>query len=158
MGETEINFANFCNESSKLLLRCLATTDLCVGLMSEPLHVILFMSALNERWDICRYAILSSFIAAYILGSVSLLTLTAISVYRLLAFLLEVRYRQIITLRLTFVAIIAFWVVSTLAATTYFWNYPITLWCSQLGVALCLVISSISYTKIFVTLRHHQIQ
>ena len=82
---------------SKLLLRSLATTDLCVGLISEPLHIIYEMSLVNERWNICRYAVVSSFLAGYILGSVSLLTLTAISVDRLLALLLGLGYRQVVT-------------------------------------------------------------
>ena len=42
---------------SKLLLRNLATTDLCVGLISEPLAVVSVMSAVDENWKICRYAI-----------------------------------------------------------------------------------------------------
>ena len=34
---------------SKLLLRSLATTDLCVGLISEPLHVAFCLSVVNEH-------------------------------------------------------------------------------------------------------------
>ena len=40
---------------SKLLLRCLATTDLCVGLISEPLIVTAWMSMVNEHWNICGF-------------------------------------------------------------------------------------------------------
>jgi len=40
---------------SKLLLRCLATTDLCVGLIAESLNVTCLISALNEHWNMCRY-------------------------------------------------------------------------------------------------------
>ena len=41
---------------SKLLFLCLATTDLCVGLISEPLVVINLMSAVKERWNVCYYS------------------------------------------------------------------------------------------------------
>ncbi len=51
---------------------------------------------------------------------------------------------------------LASWGISVVATTLYFWNYRITLWCSYIVIALCLVTSSFSYTKIFVTLRHHQ--
>ena len=44
---------------SKLLLRSLATTDLCVGLISEPLLVAFLMSVANEHWNICHYFFLS---------------------------------------------------------------------------------------------------
>jgi len=37
----------------KLLLRRLAATDLCVGLISEPLAVAYWMSVVNEYWNIC---------------------------------------------------------------------------------------------------------
>ena len=37
---------------SKLLLRSLAATDLCVGLISEPLDVAYMMSVLNGHWNI----------------------------------------------------------------------------------------------------------
>ena len=38
---------------SKLLLRCLATTDLCVGLIAEPLVVTYCISVVNEQWNTC---------------------------------------------------------------------------------------------------------
>ena len=38
---------------SKLLYRNLAITDLCVGIIAEPLLVTYFTSVVNERWDIC---------------------------------------------------------------------------------------------------------
>jgi len=46
--------------------------------------VTYWMSAVNERWNICRFAAASSFIISYLLCSVSLLTLPALSVDRLL--------------------------------------------------------------------------
>ena len=76
---------------SKLLFRNLATTDLCVSLIVEPLFVTYLISSLNERCNICRYTLVIFIVAAYILGSVSLFTLTAISVDRLLVLLLELR-------------------------------------------------------------------
>ena len=79
---------------SKLLYRCLAMTDLSVGVILQPLFVAYWMSVVNERWDICYYADLLSSVAAYFLSSVSLMTLSAISVDRLLALLLGLRYRQ----------------------------------------------------------------
>ena len=40
---------------SKLLLRSLGTTDLCVGLIVEPLAFTLFVTVENEHGNICRY-------------------------------------------------------------------------------------------------------
>ena len=143
---------------SKLLLRCLATTDLCVGLIAEPLALVYWMSLLNNHWNICRYASAASMISCVILSGVSLLTMTMISVDRLLALLLGLRYKQVVTLKRTYMIVVAVWVLPTAIITTYFWNLLITLWLILIADLLCLLTSIISYTKIFLTLRHHQAQ
>ena len=140
---------------SKLLYRCLATTDLCVGLVVHPVTAIYRMSLLHEDWSLCRYATDAVFITGYALCSVSLLTLTAISVDRLLALLLGLRYRQVVTLKRTYVIVAIFWVVSGVAALCYILDRSITLWYGYIGTPACLVISVASYTKIFCTLSHH---
>jgi len=144
--------------SSKLLLRSLATTDLCVGLISEPLTIIYWMSIANKHWTICPFALLAQFITSYILCGVSVATLTAISVDRLLALSLGLRYRQVVTLKQTYVIAITLWVLPALFSVMWFWNPLITLWYGIIGIPLCLIISVFSYTKIFITLRHHQNQ
>ena len=40
---------------SKLLLRSLAITDLCVGFITEPLAVTSWISRLHGQWNICSY-------------------------------------------------------------------------------------------------------
>ena len=145
---------------SKLLLRCLATTDLCVGLIAEPLFVTHWMSAVNQQWNICHYArILSSF-AAYLLCSVSLYTMTAMSVDRLLALQLYLRYKQVVTLKRTYVILIIIWVQSIVVAAMSLWNYMYLAqsWSGYIGISLCLVTSTFCYTNIFLRLRNHQTQ
>ena len=99
--------------ASKLLLRCLATTDLCVGLISKPLAVVYWMSLLNGQWNICPYASVARIITGTILSGVSLLTMLAISVDRLFALLLGLRYRQVVTLKRTYMFVVAVWVLPT---------------------------------------------
>ena len=141
---------------SKLLLRNLAVTDLCAGLFLEPLYVSLLVTEVNEHWNICRYVALTVFATGTILAYVSLLTLTAISVDRLLALLLRLRYRQVVTLKRARWILITFWVLSAGYATArLFWNI---LNFGGIAVSLCLVTSTFSHTKIFLTLRRHQSQ
>ena len=142
---------------SKLLYRNLAITDLSVGIIAEPLTVTYLISVVKERWDICYHANRAESFSGYTLCSVSLLTLTAISVDRLLALLLGLRYRQVVTLRRTFITVIALWILSIVSACTIFWNSLITSWCQYVGTAMCLVTTIFAYTKIFLTLRHNQI-
>ena len=143
---------------SKLLFRNLATTDLCVGLIAEPSFVTYLISTQKERWNFCPYIFAVFNITGHILGGVSLFTLTAISMDRLLAQLLGLRYRQVVTLKRIYCIVVVFWVLSTAAATMFLWNKRITLWYDCVVVALCVVTSTFSYTKIFLTLRHNQIR
>ena len=140
----------------KLLLRSLAITDLCVGLISEPFFVTYLMSVVNEHWKICRFLSVTSSVATLFLCEVSLLTLAAISVDRLLALLLGLRYRQVVTLKRTYVIVITFWVVATAFSTMYLWNILIAGWCLIILISLCLVTSMFSYAKIVLNLRRHQ--
>ena len=143
---------------SKLSYRCLATTDLCVGLVAEPFAAIYWMSLVHEDWSLCRYTHDVGFITSYTLCTVSLLTLTAISVDRLLALSLGLRYRQVVTLKRTHIVVAIFWVVSGVAALCYILDSRIPFWYGCIVVPSCLVISVASYTKIFHTLRHQHTQ
>ena len=143
---------------SKLLYRSLAGTDFCVGITVVPFAATHLIAVMNQEWNICGYAFDSNFITSYILCLVSLLTLTAISVDRLLALLLGLRYRQVVTLKRTYLAVIVFWVVSIVGTTMYFWDPLITSWYGNIVAVLCQVTSAFSYINIFLTLRHNRAQ
>ena len=144
---------------SKLLYSNLAITDLCVGIILEPLAVTYWISVVKGRWDICYYAKRGQIFSGIVLCSVSLLTLTAISVDRLLALMLGLRYRQVVTLKKTTVTVIGFWILSIFVAATDFWNllFNVTSWYERMGLPLCPVTTIFAYTKISFTLRHNQI-
>ena len=112
---------------------------------------------MKERWDICHYAHWAVSYTGFILCAVSLFTLTAISVDRLLALLLGLRYRQVVTLRRTCIIVFGFWILSIVGSSTIFWNPHILLWCQYITTALWLVTAIFAYTKISYTLRHNQI-
>ena len=143
---------------SKLLYRCLATTDLLVGVVNHPLYATYWMSVVHKHWSLCRYSFKLTGVTSYALCSVSLLTLTAISVDRLLAMLLGLRYKEIVTLRRTYIILGIVWVVCLITGLFFHLNYPIAAWGSLIGISFCLVISIASYATIFRALRHHQAQ
>ena len=76
---------------------------------------------------------------------------------RLLALLLGLRYRQVVTYRRTCITAIGFWILSIVGASTLFWNRRMTSWFQYTVTALGLVTTIFAYGKIFVTLRHNQI-
>ena len=112
----------------------------------------------NERWNICPRLILASSITRYILCGVSVSTLTAINVDRLLALLLGLQYRQVVSLGRTYVIVITTWVIAAVFSAMLFWNPLIIFWYGTIAIPLYLLISTFSYTKIFLSLRQHQNQ
>ena len=89
---------------------------------------------------------------------VSLMTMTSISVDRLLALSLRLRHRQVVTLKRRYITITILWVGSIHAGTIYFVKPIVTSWLGNIGILLCIVISIFSYSKIFLTLRYNHIQ
>ena len=86
-------------------------------------------SLVNKRWSICHYTSLAMGFWASTLCAVSLSTSTAISVDRLLALLLGLRYRQVVTLRRTYIIAFGFWFLSFVVSSTFtVWNILILFW------------------------------
>ena len=92
------------------------------------------------------------------LCGVSLGTMTVITVDRLLALLLGLRYKQTVTLKRTNIILASVWVLSGVAALCYILDYRITLWYGYNCDPSYLVASIFSHTKIFCTLVHPQAQ
>ena len=78
--------------------RCLSCTDLLVGLISRPMYIIYLASLIRKNQMLCWINEHLAKIFSGILCGESILILTAISVDRLLALLLRLRYRQTVTL------------------------------------------------------------
>ena len=148
---------------TKLLFRCLAVTDLLVGLISQPLYVT-FLFRFFTAWNVNNTAIMRADDFFFgLLTIVSLLTSAAINVDRLLALLLGLRYRLTVTLRRVWVVIVCFWLISALGATvSMIYEHPIlpeiSLWLFCPLSMLSVLVSVFSYVKIFKTLRYRQVQ
>ena len=63
-----------------------------------------------------------------------------------------------VTLKRTYLFAAAFWIIPTVVAMAYFQNHLLTIWGGNIVIPLCLVISILSYSKIFHILRHRQTQ
>ena len=141
---------------SKLLLGCLASTDLCVGLLVQPLYVNVLLSAEHSKH--CYYSSLLMNTTTPFFCRVSLMTLTAISEDRLLALKLGIRYRQVVILRRVWVLVITIWL--SITANTVILHY-IPLYSFRIFATegiLCKIASTSCYMKIYSILRHHQAQ
>ena len=136
---------------TKLLFRCLAVTDLCVGLVTQPLFTVLLLASLNDNEY--SYVDLTEVISSQVLCGVSLLTSTAISVDRLLALSLGLRYRYVVTLRRVRALIISFWFLVGASFGCLFIS-GIHYFVFGVVMLISLLISAISYAKIYFRLRH----
>ena len=85
---------------TKLLFQCLAVTDLCVGIISQPLFATsILKTVIKMKLSLTLYVRGVTEATSFVLCTASILTTTAISVDRLLALLLGLRYRHVVTLR-----------------------------------------------------------
>ena len=148
--------ASFLHTPSKFLLGCLASTDLCVGLVAQPLYVIYLLS--SKCFKHCYYSFLLFISTCSIFCGVSLMTLTAISMDRLLAVLLGLRYRQVITLRRVWILEVTIWLLNTAIAVMLHYISFYALSISSVVAILCVIVSACCFMKIYRTLHHHQAQ
>ena len=144
---------------TKLLFQCLAITDLGVGLISQPLYVIyLFLINYNLKlWNIISILHDITWALSMCLSGVSVLTTTALSVDRLLALLLKLRYRHVVTVKQARAVVFCFWLIPVLGIFMFLvWDTNIAWAALSVSVMLCIVTSLLSYTIIFIKLRLHQ--
>ena len=146
------------NQPSKVFLRNLVASDLCVGFV-QLVYSARLISILQGRWQVCRLLFFVGSIAANISVAVSLWTITAISVDRLLALLLKLRYRQVVTIRKVYAVAIASWIYSGIGVAPL-WYFSPDGWkvLTVTTIAVCLTTSMYCYTRIFFRLRHQHTQ
>ena len=87
-----------------------------------------------------------------------MLTLSAVSVDRLLALTLRMRYRELVTVKRVRVVIVFIWLVSSANALLYLWDpfFDLIGCCIVILTAVC--IATFCYTTIYVKLRHQKLQ
>ena len=149
---------SFPHPPSKLLFRCLAATDLCVGVTAQPTFVLYQLSLVDGRLEVCFIAASLSYIASTTLCGVSLATMTAISLDRLFALLLKMRYRQVVNLKRVGLAVVFIWFKSIVFSMLVFGDRVIYLSLSCALTLLSALTPTFCYLKIFFTLRQQRTQ
>ena len=147
---------------SNTLLFGLALSDLCVGVVSEPLHIGFQAELFTKSGKItsCAFTKVRNLISVF-LTVVTVLTVTAMSVDRYLAIYLHLRYEQVVTEKRTRKVILCLWLTGILPSviTDGFWSRAMTCYLVvTLIIAVCIVIISFVWIKIYQVVRHHQAQ
>ena len=139
---------------TKFLLRCLAMTDFCVGVIVQPLFAAFLMQIASGKWRIL-YLTLSTL--NFTFCGLSFATATAISVDRFLALLLGLRYRHTVTLRRVRCFVVCFLLAAIVNGFIY--SLSSRKFANSAGfvvIITSLFLSVLSHAKIFLKLRQHQ--
>ena len=92
-------------------------------------------------------------VTGFILCGISVLTSTAISVDRLLALMLRLRYRHVVTLKRTRALIACFFVISVSSGLMYLWNKSISRIAIDILGIISLITSIFCYVRMYLTFR-----
>ena len=145
---------------TKLLFQNQAVMDLCVGLIVQPLHasITVIMGSTARVDPNTEYYVVTAYqVVNYIAGGASLVSPAAISIDRLLALRLGLRYRHIVTLKRARVVVCCTWLTGLTGALLYLTlGERITLPMIVVVLIVCGSTANFCYTRIFYRLRRHQ--
>ena len=145
---------------ANMFLIGLALSDLGVGLFVQPFFIANSISfAKQGTGNFTCISTAAVRITAAFLSVVSFKTVTAISVERYLSLRLHLRYEDVVTMKRVRLILAVIWLWSgifAIAWVVYFPSYKSYHFTT--GIALCLVISTVAYVKIYRIARSHQKQ
>ena len=143
---------------SKALLFSLALSDFGIGAIVQPLFVAYRWAKINENLpDLCVAGIISHVEGSHF-SAVSFLTMTAISVDRLFALLLRVRYHTVVTLKRAIVVLVSIWIGGGVWASSWAFNQRIYSFVTIFVIPICFGVTVFSYFKIYLCLRRQAYQ
>lgn len=138
--------------SPSIVFLCfLATSDLLVGFVAQPLYIAaeLKLSPLLQNPMI----VLTS-----LLCGVSVFIMAAISVDRLIALHYHLRYPDIMSKQRAVYTSVTLLLISIVSSFLRFWGRTAYFVGIAVAIAICIIISTFSYIQIFRIVRHHHIQ
>ena len=142
---------------STILLCSLAVSDLLVGFLTLPVYIAFALTQLSRSSSYLRLSQARNFLIIQLCG-VSLDTMTAISVDRYLALRYHMRYPNLMTFKRAMYVAATFWCENFILSLLIIWKTNAIRLVGIVFVALCLLISAITYSAIYRIVRHHQHQ
>ena len=136
---------------STIFMCSLAISDLLVGIIVQPVYIAYEL----KQEPLLTFAFTMLFIFT---GVVSLCTMTAISVDRFMALQFHLRYQCLMTKERAMYTSLSLWFFGILLSFLTLWNKTIMFAFLAVGIAICIFISTFSYTRIYLIVRQHQFQ
>ena len=135
---------------STVFLSSLAISDLLVGLVVQPIYIA------NELTNDSLYTLRNT--TAFSACAVSLFTITAVSVDRVLAIHYHLRYTDLMTPNRAVVTSIILWFLSFLLSFLTFWQVNAYYFAAAASIVVCVFLSAFCYIRIYAVARHHLLQ
>ncbi|XP_074635780.1 uncharacterized protein LOC141894130 [Acropora palmata] len=144
------------NPPTKLLFQCLAASDLCVGLIEQPLFVAITLRVFAS--PAASYYVMKVYIGlSFILCGVSLITAATIGIDRLLALILGLSYKLTVTVKRVRKVVIIVWLRSFLVGFSHWIGLRFIAYGTSFVVTFFSIFTSaFSFTKIVLKLRQQQ--
>ena len=145
----------------KVLLLSISVSDLCVGLLVQPLYVALHM--INEDKPVFKPLATVNTISTTFFCTATLLGICAVSVDRFLAIHLHLRYQEIVTHRRVVAVVTSIWVLSAVLSVrrtnTHYEKADRIILAIIVFITLgCLVAIATIYVKLYLVLKYHIMQ
>ena len=136
---------------SLMFLVSLAVSDLLVGLVVQPVYIAYELTKLASLYQPMTTMATTA-------AGVSLSTMTAISVDRFLALHYHMRYPNVMTVHRAMYTIAILWLLNLLVSFLAFWKVAAYYFAIALSILIYLLISCVSYIRIYKLVRLHQLQ
>lgn len=135
--------------TSMILLCSLAVSDLLVGVIGQPIYIA---DLLTKNSFISQLSVMVGFSVC----TVSLLTISAISVDRLLAVHFHLRYPTLVTKSRIKYTLVIIWSISFVVSGFNLWNKRVYHLLVAPVIFICLIVSTCCYIRIYQIVRRHQ--
>ena len=146
------------NSTSFTLLFCLAFSDFLVGLLGQPFFVAFKTAELLGKFNAYCKLRLSQFFIGWITGGISFAILSGVSIDRLLALTLHLRYKTIVTNRRVFMLVISVCISISIVTISKFWMRDNWVIMPATIFSVTTLMTAVSTFQIFQIARMHQRQ
>ena len=140
------------------LLFGLAVSDFGVGLLTQSSYVLYRVAGLYKRLQLSCVAGIFFGLAANQLSAVSFLTVTLISLDRVLALYFHLRYKELVTLQRVRLALFVTWLLSASVDIAWLTSLKVFYFIASAGFAIFLTTTLLAYIMIFRTVKRHHLQ
>ncbi|XP_078365244.1 melanocyte-stimulating hormone receptor-like [Oculina patagonica] len=138
-------------------LFCLAASDLFVGLICQPFFVAYKVAELGNDFNVyCTLRMIQS-LSSWTTSGVSLLILSGVSIDRLLALTLHLRYNMVVTIPRVIQTAVCLWIFAITVVISRFWMKKWIVIPAGI-LALTFFVTTASTLKIFQIVRRHRRQ